>query len=85
MQDRVRKRRLFPTAHDDAKAARTYMESLPSMSPSYKLAFQDEDFLLRDELRPVRLQLEVLGTGAGQNPVVSEHVPADLSFSVTGL
>jgi len=29
-------------------------------SPSYKLAFTDNDFLLRTELRPVRLQLELL-------------------------
>lgn len=31
-------------------------------SPSYKLAFRDTDFLLRDELRPVRFQLELLKT-----------------------
>ena len=60
MKDTVRKRRLFPSAHEDAKAARLYMDSLQSLSPSYKLAYQDEDFLLRDELRPVRLQLELL-------------------------
>ncbi|MEH6826657.1 TIGR00730 family Rossman fold protein [Parasphingorhabdus sp.] len=28
--------------------------------PAYRLAFQDTDFLLRDELRPVRFQLELL-------------------------
>ncbi|WP_375291147.1 TIGR00730 family Rossman fold protein [Qipengyuania sp.] len=28
--------------------------------PAYKLAFQDQDFLLREELRPVRFQLELL-------------------------
>ena len=60
MKDTVRKRRLFPSAHEDAKSARLYMDSLQSLSPSYKLAYQDEDFLLRDELRPVRLQLELL-------------------------
>ena len=27
---------------------------------SYKLAFQDMDFLLREDLRPVRFQLELL-------------------------
>lgn len=31
-----------------------------SMSPSYRLAYADEDFLCREELRPVRLQLELL-------------------------
>ena len=30
------------------------------VSPSHRLAFQDSAFLLRDELRPVRLQLELL-------------------------
>ena len=29
-------------------------------TPAYKLAFQDTDFLLREELRPVRFQLELL-------------------------
>ena len=29
-------------------------------SPSYRLAFTDTEFLLREELRPVRLQLELL-------------------------
>lgn len=29
-------------------------------APSYRLAFTDTEFLLRDELRPVRLQLELL-------------------------
>ncbi|TNC74132.1 TIGR00730 family Rossman fold protein [Rubellimicrobium roseum] len=31
-----------------------------TQAPSYRLAFADEDFLLREELRPVRLQLELL-------------------------
>lgn len=31
-----------------------------TQSPAYKLAFQDTDFLLREELRPVRFQLELL-------------------------
>ena len=28
--------------------------------PAYRLAFQDTDFLLREDLRPVRFQLELL-------------------------
>ena len=31
-----------------------------SESPAYRLAYADEDFLCREELRPVRLQLELL-------------------------
>ena len=33
-----------------------------TQSPSYLLAFRDTDFLLRQELRPVRFQLELLKT-----------------------
>ena len=33
-----------------------------TQAPSYKLAFADEDFLCREDLRPVRLQLELLKT-----------------------
>lgn len=29
-------------------------------SPSYRLSYEDNDFMMRDELRPVRLQLELL-------------------------
>jgi uncharacterized protein (TIGR00730 family) len=31
-----------------------------TLAPTYRLAYADEDFLLREELRPVRLQLELL-------------------------
>ena len=31
-----------------------------TLAPSYRLAFADTEFLLREELRPVRLQLELL-------------------------
>ncbi|QLF69232.1 LOG family protein [Peteryoungia desertarenae] len=33
-----------------------------SLSPSYRLAYADDEFLCREELRPVRLQLELLKT-----------------------
>ena len=46
----------FPTAAEDLEHARQCrMESA-----SYRLAYADDDFLLRDELRAVRLQLEWL-------------------------
>lgn len=48
----------------DAGEDRTAAEGVPitpqTQAPSYKLAFNDFDFLCRDELRPVRLQLELL-------------------------
>ena len=50
----------YPRAGDGAKAAKLHVDSPQTRSPSYKLAYQDEKFLLRDELRPVRLQLELL-------------------------
>jgi len=50
----------FPSARDAALSARLHIDSPQCRSASYKLAFQDADFLLRDELRPVRLQLELL-------------------------
>ncbi|EGJ51521.1 TIGR00730 family Rossman fold protein [Desulfocurvibacter africanus] len=54
------KRGPFPSADEDAFAAQLRKETPQTRTPSYKLAFQDDDFLLRDELRPVRLQLELL-------------------------
>ena len=54
------RRRIFPSAHEDARIAGKAVAAPHCQSPSYRLAFQDPDFLLRDELRPVRLQLELL-------------------------
>lgn len=48
----------------DARSDRTSAHEVPdtpqTRSSSYALAFADDDFLCRDELRPVRLQLELL-------------------------
>ncbi len=50
----------FPTAKQDAGRV-VYDAGTPqSHSPSYRLAYDDFDFIMRDELRPVRLQLELL-------------------------
>ena len=50
----------FPSAAEDASYAREIEETPQTASPSYRLAFTDEDFMLQNELRPVRLQLELL-------------------------
>ncbi len=50
----------FPSAQKDARDAELVVDSAQTRSPSYRLAYTDDDFLLRDELRPVRLQLELL-------------------------
>jgi uncharacterized protein (TIGR00730 family) len=52
--------RLFRDAGTDSEAARHVPDTPQGRSPAYRLAFADGDFLLRDELRPVRLQLELL-------------------------
>ena len=50
----------FRDAHTDIETAHGVPETEQTRSPSYRLAFADDAFLLRDELRPVRLQLELL-------------------------
>jgi hypothetical protein len=53
-------KRIFPTSKVDARAAE-HVPSIPQTeSAAYKLAFQDIEFLLREDLRPVRFQLELL-------------------------
>jgi uncharacterized protein (TIGR00730 family) len=50
----------FPTAKQDARRVVYDADTPQSHSPSYRLAYDDFDFIMRDELRPVRLQLELL-------------------------
>ena len=52
--------RPYPSAEDDAAAAERIEPTPQTLSPSYRLAFADNDFLLQEELRPVRLQLELM-------------------------
>ncbi|MBO9399490.1 TIGR00730 family Rossman fold protein [Shimia sp. R9_3] len=47
-------------AHSDRETASHVPDTPQTRAPSYRLAFADTDFLCRDELRPVRLQLELL-------------------------
>lgn len=50
----------FPSAAEDAEAAERAVDTPQTRSSSSRLAFADTDFLLRSELRSVRLQLEFL-------------------------
>lgn len=50
----------FRRAGEDARIAEAKPETAQTRSPAYRLAFHDTEFLCRDELRPVRLQLELL-------------------------
>jgi len=49
---------IFPSARDDA--ATTGRQTGRYAGNAYRLAFTDTEFLLREELRPVRFQLELL-------------------------
>jgi len=51
----------FPSAREEVATAQFVAPETPqTASPAYRLAFEDDDFLLRPDLRPVRLQLELL-------------------------
>lgn len=52
--------RVFPRAKQDAETAKHGVTTPQTSHPAYRLAFQDMDFLLREDLRPVRFQLELL-------------------------
>ncbi|BAV65417.1 LOG family protein [Sphingobium cloacae] len=52
--------RKFRPARQEAADARKTVETPQTMSAAYRLAFQDTEFLLREDLRPIRFQLELL-------------------------
>src|ERR1700712_2588305 len=53
--------RRFYKAEQEADFVDAHDSNPPqTRSPSYQLAFRDTEFLLREELRPVRFQLELL-------------------------
>ena len=52
--------RRFPDAREDQENWERQPDTPQTRSPSYRLAFADPDFLTREELRPLRLQLEML-------------------------
>mgnify|MGYP000284706382 CR=1 FL=1 len=51
--------RNFPSAEEDASVAQP-PSRYGGPESAFRLAFTDTDFLLREELRPVRMQLELL-------------------------
>lgn len=60
MSPKTPKERLFPTAQQDMSFACQGTTSPQTQHSSYKLAYADTEFLLREDLRPVRFQLELL-------------------------
>jgi len=58
--DKQKASRRFPSAGEDIAHWRRDPSTPQTQSPAYRLAFDDPDFLCRDELRPMRLQLELM-------------------------
>ena len=54
------RRHPFRDSQQDAAAADRIPDTAQTRASAYRLAFTDMDFLTREELRPVRLQLELL-------------------------
>ena len=50
----------FRHSHQDREASHQTPDTPQTRSPAYRLAYDDAEFLCRDELRPVRLQLELM-------------------------
>ena len=59
MKDDTR-RHPFRDSEQDRHTAEAVPDTPQTRAPAYRLAFTDSDFMLREELRPVRLQLELL-------------------------
>ena len=59
-EDKDLTQRRFYKAEQEAEFAEQQADTIQTGHPAYQLAFRDTDFLLRDELRPVRFQLELL-------------------------
>jgi uncharacterized protein (TIGR00730 family) len=54
------RRHPFRDSQQDAAAADRIPDTAQTRAPAYRLAFTDTEFMTREELRPVRLQLELL-------------------------
>jgi uncharacterized protein (TIGR00730 family) len=84
------KEKIHPSARQGAIDAERVVKCPQSESDSYRLAYTDTEFMLRDELRPVRLQLELLKAELGQQEAGVEctvvmfgstHIPDPLKAS----
>ena len=59
-QKALTKRRFYKAQQEASFEEAHAHDTAQTQHPAYRLAFNDPDFLLRDELRPVRFQLELL-------------------------
>ncbi|MEM9140183.1 MAG: LOG family protein [Pseudomonadota bacterium] len=55
-----RRHSIFRSADQDAALAKDIPDTPQTRASAYRLAFEDDEFLHRERLRPVRLQLELL-------------------------
>ena len=60
MKDEPNRTHPFRRSHQDIEEAQHVPDTPQTRAPTYRLAFADKDFLCREDLRPVRLQLELL-------------------------
>ena len=60
MNDDAPRSHPFRDSVADVQAADKVADTAQTRAPAYRLAFADRDFMMREELRPVRLQLELL-------------------------
>ncbi|MEM8632448.1 MAG: LOG family protein [Pseudomonadota bacterium] len=54
------RKHVFRQSYEDRETARHIPDTPQTRNPAHRLAFADPDFLCRPELRPVRLQLELM-------------------------
>ena len=55
----------LPHSDEDLQRSRSVPDTPQTRAPTYRLAFSDDEFLTRRELRPVRLQLELMKAEMG--------------------
>ncbi|PIB26481.1 Rossman fold protein, TIGR00730 family [Amylibacter kogurei] len=56
----ARKQEAFPNAETDIEITSKIADTAQTRAPAYRLAFADDEFLCRDELRGMRMHLEML-------------------------
>ena len=59
---RLTRHRFYKAEQEAGFVEAQKIETPQTQAPSYRLAYRDTDFLLRDELRPLRFQLELMKT-----------------------
>lgn len=60
MAERIKRKSPFSPSSQEVKSSFLHADTPQTTSASYRLAYLDGDFLMRDECRPARLQLELL-------------------------